>query len=133
MAKGQTERTKKSKTSAQLAKKADNERRAAERLIQLQTQQKLVHEMRAAGMQGSDMSILAALAAKEKKAEKALLAEKKNIDDEIAKENHRVLTANQKQYVEDTLDGPLGAKLKEWLDGNPATIKSIENFLKING
>ena len=137
MAKAQIERTKKSKTPAQLAKKAENERLAAERLVKLQARQKLVFELRKTGQQGSDHSILAAYDAREAEAAKARLAAEKAANDALAQEQHRIykekVVVEQKKYVENALDGPSAIQLKEWLQDKPATFKAVEKFFKISG
>ena len=122
MAKEHTEKAKKSKTAAQLAKKEENERLAAERLAKLQEQQKKCQELRKQGYVGSDFQIL------EKVKEDEIAAAK-----EKEEAQHRLFlqkkAAEERKYVEEAIDGPSGTILKKWLIG-PATYKAVVKFFK---
>ena len=124
----------KTKTAAQLAKKAENEKKAAERLAKLQADQKLAQELRKQGYQGSDYTIFNKI---EEERKAAVLAEKKaklEAEKAAVENEHKIYLAKkqaaQQQFVEESLDGPSGAKYKEWLKGKPATFKNCELFFK---
>ena len=130
-------RTKKAKTPAQLAKKAENERKAAERLVKLQADAALVKELRAKGYIGSDYSILQKQKEEKLGATKAQLEANKAAAKAKEEADHQVYlakkTAEQKKYVEECLDGPSGEKYRQWLKDQPATFKNCQTFLKKTG
>lgn len=115
-----TERSKKTKTPAQLAKKAENERKAAERLAKLQEQQQKCKELRAKGYIGSDSAIMQKLEEEQKAAEQARI-------DEEHRQFREKQAAYEKKYVEEAIDGPSGEVFKKWLKG-PATYKAVVKF-----
>ena len=116
----------KTKTSAQLAKKAENERLAAERLAKLQADQKLVQELRAKGYVGSDYSILTQLQEEQKAARLAEKeAELQRLKDAKA--------ALERKYVEEAIDGPSAEKIRHFLRGKPATYAVVEKFFRLSG
>ena len=122
MAKEHTERPKKTKTPTQLAKKAENEAKAAERLAKLQAVQALVKDLRTQGYQGSDATII-------QQHQDALKAQEKKAKEEKQRAFQAEMQAKQNKYVEETLAGPSGKQYKEWLKDKPATFKNCETFL----
>ena len=118
----QTERSKKVKTPAQLAKKVENERKAAERLAKMQEQQRMCKELRAKGYVGSDFQIMKQLEDQQKAAEEARVEAMFR----LFKEKQ---VAYEKKYVEEAIDGPSGEVLKKWLRG-PAKYSAVVKFFK---
>ena len=45
----------------------------------------------------------------------------------------RKKAAEQKKFVEETVDGPSGEKYKEWLKGKPANFSNCQAFLRKTG
>jgi hypothetical protein len=144
MAKEAAQKVKKGKTPAQLAKKEENERKAAERLAKLQTRQKLARELRAQGFVGTDDQIIDKYEGKTQQAkalsdeeQHAIYAEKKKAEAAAKEEKHRLFLAAQQaskmKYVEEALAGPSGVQLLAWLGDKPATFQRVEQFLQKTG
>jgi len=123
---GTTEATKakRSKTAAQQAKKAANMKAAAERLAKLQAQQQLVNKHRAAGLVGSDQTILQVVKEQEQAAAAAAAKQERIVEEQVAR-----------QFVDQVVSGPHGEMVSKSLSlkGPPCKVaKAVREFMRIN-